>query len=300
NVARLSSARGLKLILANGRISDRSFPRYRAMRGIVRSVLQKYDRILAREETDRERFVAIGAVPETVEVSGNVKFDFEPDDAPLEIADRLQQLAGVLPAPGYWVDVGCSNGAMLALLRRRGWVVTGVEADPAACAEVTSLTGLSVIPFSQWQPLAASRLEATATSLYDVLEHCVDPVGVLKAASRSLRPDGVLIVEVPDFDTAPDDFKTWKHRRVARSFTEHVWHFSERSLDCLRARHLSDLVPARVARPVAGRLQVVWRKAPKPPDQPVLRAAPGAPKSNTSAGRVVPQVVQPDAIAAAS
>jgi len=92
NVARLSRARGLKLILANGRISDRSFPRYRAMRAIVRSVLRKYDRILAREETDRERFVAIGAVPETVEVSGNVKFDFEPDSAPLEIADRLQHL----------------------------------------------------------------------------------------------------------------------------------------------------------------------------------------------------------------
>jgi 3-deoxy-D-manno-octulosonic-acid transferase len=94
NVTRIARERGLKLILANGRISDRSFPRYRAMRTIVRSVLRKYDRILAREETDRERFVAIGAAPETVEVSGNVKFDFEPDGAPLEIAERLEQLIG--------------------------------------------------------------------------------------------------------------------------------------------------------------------------------------------------------------
>lgn len=94
NVTRIARERGLKLILANGRISDRSFPRYKAMRAIVGSVLRKYDRILAREETDRDRFVAIGAAPEAVEVSGNVKFDFEPDSAPLEIAGRLEQLAG--------------------------------------------------------------------------------------------------------------------------------------------------------------------------------------------------------------
>jgi 3-deoxy-D-manno-octulosonic-acid transferase len=94
NVTRIARERGLRLLLANGRISDRSLPRYRAFRAVVGSVLRKYDRILAREETDRERFVAIGAPESIVEVSGNVKFDFEPDAAPLEIADRLASLIG--------------------------------------------------------------------------------------------------------------------------------------------------------------------------------------------------------------
>jgi len=92
NVTRVARARGLRMLLANGRISDRSFPRYRAFRTIVRSVLRKYDRILAREETDRERFIAIGAPSEIVEVSGNVKFDYEPDESPLEIAPRIEEL----------------------------------------------------------------------------------------------------------------------------------------------------------------------------------------------------------------
>jgi 3-deoxy-D-manno-octulosonic-acid transferase len=92
NVTRLARARGMRLVLANGRISDRSFPRYRATRFIVGPVLRNYDRILAREETDRERFIAIGAPAGIVEVSGNVKFDFEPDAAPLEIAPRLESL----------------------------------------------------------------------------------------------------------------------------------------------------------------------------------------------------------------
>lgn len=94
NVTRLSKARGLRLVLANGRISDRSFPRYRAFRAIVGHVLRKYDRILARETTDRDRFIAMGAPAEIVEVSGNVKFDYEPDSAPLEIAPQLEAMIG--------------------------------------------------------------------------------------------------------------------------------------------------------------------------------------------------------------
>ncbi len=82
NVTRLARANGLRLILANGRISDRSYPRYRALRAVIGPIVRNYDRILAREETDRERFEAIGA--KNVEVSGNVKFDYEPDTAPLQ------------------------------------------------------------------------------------------------------------------------------------------------------------------------------------------------------------------------
>jgi 3-deoxy-D-manno-octulosonic-acid transferase len=94
NVTRIARQRGLKLLLANGRISDRSLPRYRAFRVVVGSVLRKYDRVLAREEMDRDRFIAIGAPAEIVEVSGNVKFDFEPDESSLEIGPVLEKMIG--------------------------------------------------------------------------------------------------------------------------------------------------------------------------------------------------------------
>ena len=94
NVTRLARERGLRLILANARISDRSLPRYRALRFVLRPILAKYDRILARETTDRERFTTLGAPAERVEVTGNVKFDYEPDESPLEIAPRLEELIG--------------------------------------------------------------------------------------------------------------------------------------------------------------------------------------------------------------
>jgi 3-deoxy-D-manno-octulosonic-acid transferase len=97
NVTRLARARGMRLILANGRLSDRSFPRYRAFRAIVGPILRRYDRILAREEVDHQRFLSIGAHGDVVETSGNVKFDFAPDDHPLEIAPRLEALIAGRP-----------------------------------------------------------------------------------------------------------------------------------------------------------------------------------------------------------
>jgi 3-deoxy-D-manno-octulosonic-acid transferase len=92
NVTRLSRARGLKLMLANGRLSDRSFPRYRAFRPLVRRILRHYDRVLVRDDGDRERFIAIGAPAEAVETTGNVKFDFATNDKPLEIRPQIESL----------------------------------------------------------------------------------------------------------------------------------------------------------------------------------------------------------------
>jgi 3-deoxy-D-manno-octulosonic-acid transferase len=97
NVTRLSRAAGVHLILANARLSDRSFPRYRLLRPIVRRILRQYDRVLAREENDRKRFIAIGAPADRVEVTGNVKFDFAPDNEPLPIAPQLTALISSRP-----------------------------------------------------------------------------------------------------------------------------------------------------------------------------------------------------------
>ena len=97
NVLRIGRSRGVKMLLANGRLSDRSYPRYRLAAPLLRRVLRLYDRILTREDLDRERFVAIGAPREIVETSGNVKFDYEPDETPLAIAPQLNALIANRP-----------------------------------------------------------------------------------------------------------------------------------------------------------------------------------------------------------
>jgi 3-deoxy-D-manno-octulosonic-acid transferase len=75
NILAGCNRRGIPIVVANGRISDRSWPRYQMLRRLWRPFLSKISRALAQTETDAKRFVAIGMLSERVTVSGNLKFD---------------------------------------------------------------------------------------------------------------------------------------------------------------------------------------------------------------------------------
>ncbi len=65
----------LPLLLANARLSDRSFKSYEKMRWMFKPILQQFTAILAQSEEDAKRFVALGAPLTSVQVLGNIKFD---------------------------------------------------------------------------------------------------------------------------------------------------------------------------------------------------------------------------------
>lgn len=84
NLFREVKRTGASLLVVNGRVSDRTLPRYRALRWFFGAVLLAADRILAESETMRKRFVEMGAPPERVRTVGNFKFDFEARPASVE------------------------------------------------------------------------------------------------------------------------------------------------------------------------------------------------------------------------
>jgi 3-deoxy-D-manno-octulosonic-acid transferase len=75
NLIHLARAQGARVALVNGRISPRSFPRYRALRRWLRHVLAEVDLFLMQAEPHAERVRQIGAPPERVRVVGNLKFE---------------------------------------------------------------------------------------------------------------------------------------------------------------------------------------------------------------------------------
>ncbi|MGA2351646.1 MAG: 3-deoxy-D-manno-octulosonic acid transferase [Terracidiphilus sp.] len=75
NLLRGCSRRGIPVAVVNARISDRSWPRYRRLRGLWRPFLSRLSRVLAQSQTDADRLKAIGCLPECVTVTGNLKFD---------------------------------------------------------------------------------------------------------------------------------------------------------------------------------------------------------------------------------
>ena len=67
--------RGVPLVLASARVSTRSVERYRRMASLFRETLSHGILIGAQTAADAERFRRIGAAPDRVQVTGNVKFD---------------------------------------------------------------------------------------------------------------------------------------------------------------------------------------------------------------------------------
>ena len=82
NFIRLTHASGARIAVVNARISDRSWPRYRRFRGLMRRLLASVDLFLAQTPEDAVRLQDIGAGPERVRVSGNLKFDIPGPIAP--------------------------------------------------------------------------------------------------------------------------------------------------------------------------------------------------------------------------
>src|SRR5262245_16103568 len=75
NLLRLCKKRGVKTAVINGRISQRSFPRYRIVRPFFKRVLDDVDRFCMQSEESARRLVSLGADPARVTVTGSLKFD---------------------------------------------------------------------------------------------------------------------------------------------------------------------------------------------------------------------------------
>jgi len=75
NFIRTAKRRGIPLFLANARISDRSAPRYRALRWFFGEVFRCFTKIYVQSDLDAERLVAAGADRAAMEVTGSFKFD---------------------------------------------------------------------------------------------------------------------------------------------------------------------------------------------------------------------------------
>jgi 3-deoxy-D-manno-octulosonic-acid transferase len=89
NFMRLAHASGARVAVVNARISDRSWPKYQRFRGLLRRLLANVDLFLAQTPEDAARLRDIGASPERIHVSGNLKFDI-PAPAPPAIVERLR------------------------------------------------------------------------------------------------------------------------------------------------------------------------------------------------------------------
>jgi len=85
------AASKVPVAIINGRISERSFSRYRLVQPFIRRVLQCVDLFCMQTGTDAKRILALGASPERVHVVGNLKVDATPRADASSLAEQWRR-----------------------------------------------------------------------------------------------------------------------------------------------------------------------------------------------------------------
>jgi len=94
NLIRAARRCGARVAVINGRLGEHSFQGYRRIRPLVARLLRRIDLLAAQDETYAERFRDLGARPETVQVTGSMKYDGAQTDRRNPTTARLRALAG--------------------------------------------------------------------------------------------------------------------------------------------------------------------------------------------------------------
>ncbi|HWP65502.1 MAG TPA: class I SAM-dependent methyltransferase, partial [Candidatus Limnocylindria bacterium] len=100
-------------------------------------------------------------------------------------------------APGRLLDVGCGTGLFLAVARRRGWSVTGVDGSVEATRYARERFGLDV-QTGEFTTFAAGGDRFDVITMWDIVEHAREPVRLLAAARAALAPGGVVGLSTPN------------------------------------------------------------------------------------------------------
>ncbi|UYZ62248.1 class I SAM-dependent methyltransferase [Hymenobacter weizhouensis] len=136
------------------------------------------------------------------------------------------------PRKGRLLDYGCGTGHFLAAAKANGWQVAGLEPNPRARQEASQRVG---------QPIGTKGLSEfdsetfDAITLWHVLEHVHELNDTLRQLINLLRPDGALLIAVPNVDSL--DAQHYRQDWAAYDVPRHLYHFSPRTMTQLLKKH---------------------------------------------------------------
>jgi len=162
--------------------------------------------------------------------------------ARIDLAERnlywLNTLLKYRLPPAQIMELGCAHGSFVALMRQAGYSATGLELSPWVVEFGRKTFDVPIL----LGPLEAQEMPLESLDvivLMDVLEHLSDPLETLKHSLQRLKPDGLLIVQTPQFKDGMcfDSLVEAKDRFVEMLIPdEHIYLFGERSVKQLFSR----------------------------------------------------------------
>ena len=127
---------------------------------------------------------------------------------------------------GRVLDIGCGVGDFLSAVKQRGFEVVGIE--PSEQARMIAKERIGVEPLDPSALLTLPSASFDVITMWHVLEHVDDLQAEISELSRLLKPDGTLILALPNFKSF--DAQYYKHTWAAWDVPRHLNHFCPDSI----------------------------------------------------------------------
>ncbi|RZJ67949.1 MAG: class I SAM-dependent methyltransferase [Flavobacterium sp.] len=148
----------------------------------------------------------------------------------IALKNKLKLVNSLQSSKGNLLDIGAGTGDFLAVAKSDGWKVSGIEPSEKAKSIAVS-KGVSFSDATETYPAKSFD----AITMWHVLEHVPNPSQQLAELKRLLKPNGVILIAVPNFKS--EDAKTYGEHWAAFDVPRHLWHFSKTSIEKLSAQN---------------------------------------------------------------
>lgn len=157
----------------------------------------------------------------------------------IALKNKLKCINELHQAKGILLDIGAGTGDFLAVAKQNGWQTIGVEPNDKA-KKIAQNKGVELIQATN--SLADHSIDVI--TMWHVLEHVPNVENQIKELRRLLKPNGCLIIAVPNFNSY--DAKYYDSFWAAFDVPRHLWHFSRKAIKALFERenfHLEKTLP---------------------------------------------------------
>lgn len=251
NTLRAVTLRGIPIFIVNGRLSEKSYPKYRRTRWFWRSMLVGVNRFYMRSQIDADRIIGLGIDPSRVENSGSLK-----STGDVEMSSDTYEMVGRILHPDrpIWIAGSTRPGeeeiifAAHQTLQRRHphlqlWIA---PRHPERFDDVADIIMKMELPVARWSEVAAGSSPETDILLIDQMGILPELYGYARVAfvGGSLEPfgghnpmepaiHGVPVMFGPHMDTQRDsaDWLTREHLATVVTNAEDIVTEVSRILD---------------------------------------------------------------------
>lgn len=143
-------------------------------------------------------------------------------------------LVNSLQKKGKLLDIGAGTGDFLLTAKNDGWNVIGVEPSEKA-RSIAAKKGIELKPVADFDDHSFDII-----TMWHVLEHVPDLQNQIKELKRLLKPNGAIIIAVPNFKSY--DAKYYGEFWAAYDTPRHLWHFSKTAIKKLFQNENIELV----------------------------------------------------------